>query len=86
MLHEVPLVDPEEAVPAFFLQEALDQTGTKNIVLARRLGMDAGTVSNWKTGKTPIAPSRWIAIKVALGLAADWLPPSLSSTPKPNPQ
>lgn len=85
MLDTVPLVDPEEAVPAFFLQEALEATRTKNIALARRLGMDAGTVSNWKTGKTPIAPSRWIAIKAALGLPITWVPPSVS-TSKAKPQ
>lgn len=79
MLASVPFVDPEEAIPAAFLEAALEATSTKNITLARRLGMDAGTVSNWKTGKTPIRPVIWLAIKSALGLPATWEPPRVRS-------
>jgi DNA-binding transcriptional regulator YiaG len=80
MLTDVlPVVDPEETVPAEWLRSALDTTGVSQIRLAKRLDMDASTISNWKRGKTPLSRSRWLAVKTALGLPSDWTP----STKKP---
>ena len=85
MLALVPLVDPEQVVPPEFLVSALKETGVKNVALARRIGMDTSTVSNWKTGKTPISQARWIAIKAALGLPPNWEPGMpTKALPKPS--
>jgi DNA-binding transcriptional regulator YdaS (Cro superfamily) len=77
MVAVVPRVDPEEAVPKELLAQALKDARVTGAKLARKLHVDAGTVSDWKLGRIPISPSRWMAICTALQqLAPTWVPPA----------
>jgi hypothetical protein len=74
----VPIVDPEDTVPAEWLKAALDETGRSGAWLYKKMGVDPTSVSRWRNGKTPISRSRWMAIVAALGLPQSWSPPSRS--------
>ena len=76
MLNAVARIDPEERIPKEMLQNALIESGVKAATLARRLAVDGGTVSDWKLGRLPISPSRWLAIVAAIQeLSPGWAPP-----------
>ena len=44
------------------IAELRNQLGVTQVVFARRLGVDAATVSRWETGRHPVA--RWNAKKL----------------------
>lgn len=69
-------VSPDDVVPAAWLAAALEVTGVSQSELARRIGAAAGTINRYKQGKLAISMRTWFALTHALGLAADWQPPS----------
>lgn len=76
MTHEVPRpLDPEDVVPAAWVQAAIDAVPEMTQAeLARRLHMTDVAINRWVRGKVALSPARWAAIKGVLGLPADWAP------------
>jgi transcriptional regulator with XRE-family HTH domain len=76
MTRDVPLVPPEFTEPGSRVIAALAATGVSQAELARRLGLNQTTVNRWCRGHAVVSRMAWLAVTQALGLPADWQPPS----------
>ena len=72
----VPPSPPESQVEAARVVAALASTKVSQADLARRLGLNQTTVNRWCRGLAPVSRMAWLAITQALGLPADWQPPT----------
>jgi DNA-binding transcriptional regulator YdaS (Cro superfamily) len=69
-----PPIDPEDIIPAVWVELALVASGLTQAELARRLGMSTTTMNRWVRGRAPISKGRWVSVKAVLRLPADWQP------------
>lgn len=72
----VTVVPDDLLVPPDALEAALRAAGVGGSALARRLHVDVGTVSRWRTGKSQLSRARFVAVLAVLGLPLDWRPPA----------
>lgn len=76
MTRHVPLVPTESMEPGSRVIAALAATGVSQAELARRLALNQTTVNRWCNGRAVVSKMAWLAVTQALGLPADWQPPS----------
>ena len=79
----VTVVPDDLLVAPDALEAALRATGVNGSALARRLHVDVGTVSRWRTGKSQLSRARFVAVLAVLGLPLDWRPPADGGAPTP---
>lgn len=72
----VPVTPPESTESGTRVVAALAATRVSQAELARRLGLNQTTVNRWCRGLAPVSRMAWLAITQALGLPADWQPPT----------
>lgn len=71
----VEVIDPAR------LRAALDHAEVSQASVCRELEIDAKTLNNWITGRTPLYRMPWYAITAALELPKDWEPPAPPDEP-----
>lgn len=72
----MPLTPPESTEPGARVVAALAATRVSQAELARRLALSQTTVNRWCRGLAPVSRMAWLAVTQALGLPADWRPPT----------
>lgn len=79
MQAEVSPASPD-VVPAHYVEAALaraERVRRKPITsrdLAKLIGVNEGTVSRWRSGKTEVSRARWLVILAVLGIPLTWEP------------
>ncbi len=83
-----PKLPTLKEIPPYWLEAALHDSGVRPGMLAKRLGVDAVTVSRWKNDRQTITRARWLEILAALPELGDtWDPPAVppASLARPGP-
>jgi transcriptional regulator with XRE-family HTH domain len=74
---------PEEfVIDPLWLEAALVAKDVSASSLARKMGVEVGTVSRWRRGVVPLSKSRWVAVLGVLGLPMGFSPRRDSRCPR----